>query len=117
MVHCVAYGCYNKTGKRKEGQRRVSFFNFPRDLALRREWIKRLRREGYQWKEGHKVCSDHFDRSQLVHDPEKKTVSGFPTAKNARLKRDAVPTFNYTTCAGRESGNREKCSCKKLKVS
>ena len=95
MVHCVAYGCNNKSENRKGKQKNIHFFSFPKDESLRKIWIKRLRREGYCWKYSHKLCSDHFDKTQLKVDPERMETYGYPSAQ-ARLKPDAVPSFNYS---------------------
>ena len=67
---------------------------------MRDIWIKLLRREGYVWQKWHKLCSDHFDWSQFEQNPEQMTELSQQTGENnfrARLKRDAVPKFNYTT--------------------
>ena len=72
MVYCVAFGCNNSSNKKQNVAKKVHFFSFPRDKALREVWIKLLRREGYIWKEGHKLCSDHFDKSQYEVDPKKR---------------------------------------------
>ena len=95
MVYCVASGCNNCTGKRKKPGKKLHFFTFPRDKNLRQVWIKLLKRERYDWKEGHKLCSEHFDKSQYEVDPERMAEFGYPNAK-ARLKEDAVPKFNYS---------------------
>lgn len=93
MVHCVAFGCNNKSDKKKVGQV-LHFFSFPKDIKRREIWIRLLRRKDYIWKPTHKLCSDHFDKSQYDVDPEKLARLGYPNAK-AKLNDDAVPSFKF----------------------
>ena len=104
MVHCVAYGCTNSSKKKKGkniGRKKVHFFNFPQNKQMRDIWIKLLRREGYEWKPGHRLCSDHFEWSQFEQNPEEMAqLSQTEEIKfKAMLKKDAIPKFNYPSAS------------------
>ncbi|XP_049767899.1 uncharacterized protein LOC126101254 [Schistocerca cancellata] len=83
MVTCVAYGCTNRSGKSG-----ATFHSFPKDNALRRLWIKALRRKDWEPTKSSKICSDHFreadiDRTSLlcvrIRDGAVPCIFSFPT--------------------------------------
>ena len=76
MVHCVAFGCHNKSDRRKPGQR-ISFFSFPKDKSMRNSWIILMKRNNYTWKPTHKLCSDHFTTDQYKVNPEWMAKHGY----------------------------------------
>ncbi|XP_049839589.1 histone-lysine N-methyltransferase eggless-like isoform X2 [Schistocerca gregaria] len=90
MVTCVAYGCTNRSGKSG-----ATFHSFPKDNALRRLWIKALRRKDWEPTKSSKICSDHFreadiDRTSLlcvrIRDGAVPCIFSFP----ARMQNDSA---------------------------
>jgi hypothetical protein len=86
MVYCAAYGCDN-TQKKGCGK---SFFTFPKDNTRRKQWIFYCKREGFVPTKHHRLCSDHFTKSQIQRDPATLKEYGYDGAK-IRLKSDAAP--------------------------
>ena len=82
----------------------LSFYSFPKDQKLAREWIVKIRRDigpHFQVNEHTKVCSLHFEANAYCSGtrkrPEEKKLTSLTHRK---LKRDAVPTkffWNTTT--------------------
>lgn len=63
---CCVPGCDNNTLR----DRHVSFHKFPKDEKLKKEWIRRINRQGHDgrfalWKpsEHHRICGAHFNAS------------------------------------------------------
>ena len=93
MVHFGAFGCHNKSDRRKSGQR-IRFFSFPKDKSMRNSWITLTKRKNYTWKPTHNLCSDHFTTDQYKVNPEWMAKHGYPNALS-KLKLDALPKFTF----------------------
>uniref|UniRef100_A0A3Q0S6N0 THAP domain-containing protein 1 n=1 Tax=Amphilophus citrinellus TaxID=61819 RepID=A0A3Q0S6N0_AMPCI len=63
----------------------LSFFHFPADEELRRQWIVAIRRENLAIKAHTQVCSRHFEPEDIQE----------PASETGRrcLKKGAVPAF------------------------
>ena len=92
--HCCVPGCTSNS--REKTVEAISFHSFPKDSALAREWIAKIRREvgdHFQVNEHTKVCSLHFEAdaycsgSRIRPDDKKLT-----TVIRQKLKGDAIPT-------------------------
>ena len=86
VKRCVAAGCSNTYSDN------VSLFAFPRDPALRQQWIKQVRRTRAKWSgpsEHSVLCSEHF--GDECFEPDVLLASKFGLEKRKRLKDDAVP--------------------------
>lgn len=60
---CCVPGCYNNSHRDRE----LRFYTFPKDTALREQWLRNISRAGvsgcfstFQPTTGHRVCSVHF---------------------------------------------------------
>uniref|UniRef100_A0A3Q0R0A9 THAP domain-containing protein 1 n=1 Tax=Amphilophus citrinellus TaxID=61819 RepID=A0A3Q0R0A9_AMPCI len=63
----------------------LSFFHFPADEELRRQWIVAIRRENLAIKAHTRVCSRHF-KPEDIKEPASETG-------RRRLKKGAVPAL------------------------
>ena len=95
---CAVVTCHSwaKKGRREEG---LAFFRFPKDKALRTEWLHKCARGDKLNLDNTAVCSKHFlaadyDPSYLV----KRTL--FPDMK-PKLISGAVPSQNLPTSISR----------------
>lgn len=83
-TYCCVPKC-TQTGYLDDNGRPVSFFNFPKDLILRKKWIHAIRREegkDFTIVKSTKVCSLHFHPSDL-----QKSLNG-----RIFVKSNAVPS-------------------------
>ena len=62
---CCAVGCANRVTKGSK----VSFYRFPVDLELRRQWIAAVDRKDWQPTEHSRICSAHFVSGRRSKDP------------------------------------------------
>ena len=77
MPFCAAINCGNRSPRDE-----VSFFKFPKDETMRRQWEVKVHREGWKATENCYICSAHFA-------PETMDLRG----KYYRLHYKAVPTI------------------------
>ena len=83
-TYCRVLKC-TQTGYLDGNRRPVSFFNFPKDLILRKKWIHAIQREegkDFTIVKSTKVCSLHFRPSDL-----RKSLNG-----RIFVKSNAVPS-------------------------
>ena len=59
---CCVPGCYNNSKKHK---RKFSFYNFPGDQNLRRQWLHNISRKDFRPTTGHRVSRAHFESALL----------------------------------------------------
>ncbi|XP_060789846.1 uncharacterized protein LOC132894263 isoform X2 [Neoarius graeffei] len=85
MPYCCAVNCNNGTGSGR------SFYLFPREEKRQREWVVRVKREGWQPGKYAALCSDHFDDDSFLKNPHLLESLGVSVGQR-RLKPDAVPT-------------------------
>ena len=84
-THCCVPEC-TKKGYRDEFESKISYFKFPNDSTLRRQWLHAIRRDEGKYftvNEWTKVCSRHFRESDF-----RKTLTGI-----ILLKRGSVPSI------------------------
>ncbi|KAH6946681.1 hypothetical protein HPB50_014544 [Hyalomma asiaticum] len=73
--------------------RKVSYHNFPRDDALRKQWISAIRRDNWTPSKHATVCSDHFAPEAYKDSVRLMQVFGLAKPNFRRyLKAHAVPT-------------------------
>ena len=66
-THCCVPECIKK-GYRDEFESKISYFKFPNDSTLRRQWLHAIRRDEGKYftvNEWTKVCSRHFCESDF----------------------------------------------------
>ena len=82
-------------------------FNFPPETspALRKEWLERINRQGYQITDNSRVCELHFAAEAYIPESENKDAYG-RQRKKSRLKPLAYPTLNLKSPAEEESKKR-----------
>ena len=73
---CCVPGCYNNSKKHKG---KFSFYSFPGDQNLRRQWLHNISRKDFRPTTGHRVCSAHFEGGSKTYQNNVPTV--FPLQK------------------------------------
>ena len=74
---CCVPGCYNNS---KKHNGKFSFYNFPGDQNLRRQWLHNISRKDFRPTAGHRVCSAHFEGGSKSYQNNVPTV--FPLQKS-----------------------------------
>ncbi|CAH3117632.1 unnamed protein product [Porites lobata] len=74
---CCVPGCYNNSKKHKG---KFSFYNFPGDQNLRRQWLHNISRKDFRPTTRHRVCSAHFEGGSKTYQNNVPTV--FPLQKS-----------------------------------
>lgn len=87
MKYCCAYGCSN--GGATPGK---SFFLFPMDCKLKKEWIQQVSRKNFEPSRTTVLCSDHFTPGSFTYDQALLGRLDLSFSRR-RLKPDAVPTI------------------------
>ena len=87
MVYCCAFGC--KNGGKTTG---ISFFKFPKDNQVKKEWIRRVSRVGFEPSPRSVLCSEHFEPESFTYDPALLERLGVQFG-NRRLRPGAIPTI------------------------
>ena len=54
----------------------ISFFTFPKDTSVRKQWAHYCRRKDFIPGKGHRVCSVHLTNECFDKDPELKKGMG-----------------------------------------
>ncbi|GBN26910.1 hypothetical protein AVEN_91428-1 [Araneus ventricosus] len=80
MSACAAYGCKNRPHNKIPG---ITFHKFPKDIALRNEWLLALRRVNFRPTKYSRLCSEHFSENQIDRT----------SLACVRLKENAVPNI------------------------
>ncbi len=93
-LNCCVPQCTSK-GYRSTVGEKISYFSFPKSEELKKEWIGAIRRDqekGFNLKPSTKVCSQHFNQTDL-----NKSLNGIVT-----LKKGSVPSkfswLNGSSC-------------------
>ena len=86
MVQCSAYGCNNRSEDKRSKELGISFHLFPnrdnpRDKERKIQWIKAVRRDGWEPTKHSELCSEHFKDSDFIEGGRKRS-----------LKNTAVPS-------------------------
>ena len=69
---CCVPGCYNNSKKHKG---KFSFYNFPGDQTLRRQWLHNISRKDFRPTTGHRVCSAHFEGGSFENEARRPQIS------------------------------------------
>ena len=93
MVYCAAFGCNNKAEKGSG----ISFFTFPKDDNLRKQWAHYCRRKEFIPTSGHRLCSMHFSSNCFMQDPQFLAQIGLQETFKKRLKPNSVPDIPLLT--------------------
>ena len=80
-MYCAAFGCNNNSSKGA----RVSFFDFPKDKSLRKQWILKVKRKNWRPSRHARLCSEHFEEGAFVQSPSFPESLGL-TAGKLRLR-------------------------------
>lgn len=78
-LHCCVPQCTNSSRYNKE----LSFHSFPVDLAVRAEWLRKIRRDNFNPTKNTRVCGRHFKGTDFV-----VTTGGL-----RRLQKGSVPVL------------------------
>lgn len=90
MVQCAALNCTVKSGQG------LSLYLFPKDAKLRKIWVLKLKRDGFEPSQYTKLCEHHFEKDQFVVNPDVAATVGFQP-KSKMLITGAIPIiFDYT---------------------
>ena len=74
---CCVPGCYNNSKKHKG---KFSFYNFPGDQTLRRQWLHNISRKDFRPTTGHRVCSAQFEGAFKTYQTTVPTVFPLQTS-------------------------------------
>ena len=97
---CAVYQC----SAMLENKKNHSFHQFPKDPKLRRAWIARICREGYNPNASSYVCSFHFSEE----DFNKGTSSiALQECMTKILRKGSIPSWNLRGV----DGDQRVCSC------
>ncbi|XP_055010230.1 THAP domain-containing protein 11 isoform X2 [Boleophthalmus pectinirostris] len=87
---CCVPGCYNNSHRDRE----LRFYTFPKDAALREQWLRNISRAGvsgcfstFQPTTGHRVCSVHFAggrKTYTIRVPSLFPLRGVNERRNRR---------------------------------
>lgn len=87
---CCVPGCYNNSHRDRE----LRFYTFPKDSALREQWLRNISRAGvsgcfstFQPTTGHRVCSVHFAggrKTYTIRVPSLFPLRGVNERRNRR---------------------------------
>ena len=104
-ISCCVPKCNQKGTVGPDGQK-VGFFSFPKDKNLKNVWIAKIRRDegkDFEVKDDTKVCSLHFDQSEIskVFDGKmslKRRSEVFPTkfAWRTSPRKRKLPTPRFS---------------------
>ena len=104
-THCCIPLCTKKDKRDQDTGEKISFFRFPDDVNLRKQWLHAIRRDvgpNFFIKEGTRVCSRHFKTEDLKRSLNNK-VSPKPGAvpsifawKRSSPRKRPPPTTRFT---------------------
>ena len=109
-THCCVPLCTKKDKRDQDTGEKISFFRFPDDVNLRKQWLHAIRRDvgpNFSIKEGTRVCLRHFKAEDLKRSLNNK-VSPKPGAvpsifawkrSSPRKRPPPTPHFTATTVA------------------
>jgi hypothetical protein len=64
---CCVPHCSNQSGNDKQNNVKRSYYRFPkRDSKQFRLWIMAIRRDNWEYREWHRICSDHFKGGKIL---------------------------------------------------
>ena len=91
MPYCAAYGC----GRCSIRDSELSFFSFPKETVVLKQWIKKCGRAGWNPTKYSALCSVHFEENCFEEDMYHRLMGQDPTKRRRRrlLKPGAVPTI------------------------
>lgn len=85
---CTVAVCNNSHSKTRD--KGISYFNFPKDPELRKEWVNLCKRDGKWNPDSCSVCSEHFLPEDFERDLKSELLN-LPSKK--KLKPTAVPSL------------------------
>lgn len=75
---CSIATCKSKHGKDKKDGEIVRFFTFPKNLALRKQWVRLCCRKDNFNPVNKRICSKHFDSNQFEDIMHAKLTNTLP---------------------------------------
>ena len=90
MVYCAAFDC-NNDSRYTTG---ISYHCFPRDEALRSQWLAKISRADLVVSKNSRLCSEHFTPDCYVRDLKAEILGLKP---RSTLKPGAIPTFFFAS--------------------
>jgi len=89
---CCAPNCSN----RRNRQRNIQFYRIPKDKAVRRKWLQRIRRKGFEPTESTRLCSQHFLGGKRSMDPA--NASYLPSLFDHSHAKSVKTRITQTSC-------------------
>lgn len=89
MVNCAVVGCKNYSD-RKDGDKNIRYYTFPKKLNIRNQWMKLCGRKDKFNVKNARICSIHFSEKDWKLEDVLLDVS----ENKRRLKEDAIPSIN-----------------------
>ena len=109
MVYCAAFDC-NNDSRYTTG---ISYHCFPRDEALRSQWLAKISRADLVVSKNSRLCSEHFTPDCYVRDLKAEILGLKP---RSTLKPGAIPTvFSHRRPSKRPRLSSEKRSEEKVR--
>lgn len=87
---CSVAVCNNSYYKAKNENSELSFFRFPKDSTIKKEWIIKCYRKDKWNVDNGRICSIHFKQEDFEKDFQNELMN-LPPRKI--LKKDAVPSL------------------------
>ena len=109
-TNCCVPLCTKKDKRDQDTGEKISFFRFPDDVNLRKQWLHAIRRDvgpNFSIKEGTRVCSRHFkpeDLKRSLNDKISPKPGAVPSIfawkrSSPRKRPPPTPRFTATTVA------------------
>ena len=109
MVYCAAFDC-NNDSRYTTG---ISYHCFPRDEALRSQWLAKISRADLVVSKNSRLCSEHFTPDCYERDLKAEILGLKP---RSTLKPGAIPTvFSHRRPSKRPRLSSEKRSEEKVR--
>ena len=109
MVYCAAFDC-NNDSRYTTG---ISYHCFPRDEALRSQWLAKISRADLVVSKNSRLCSEHFTPDCYERDLKAEILGLKP---RSTLKPGAIPTvFSHRRPSKRPRLSPEKRSEEKVR--
>ncbi|XP_018575798.1 THAP domain-containing protein 1-like [Anoplophora glabripennis] len=91
MGKCIVGHCINRSGHVGKERPKISFFRFPKDVNMKRRWVKAIKKQDWIPSKFSSICSNHFEEKFLT----------FYNNGVRKLAKNAVPTLDLPeiTCS------------------
>ncbi|CAG9827867.1 unnamed protein product [Diabrotica balteata] len=91
-MRCAVFGCSSDNQTTKRVDKSVSFYGFPKDSVVEKQWVIACCREGKFNTKTSRICSKHFKPESFERNLQQELLQ-YESKKGPKLKRDAVPSL------------------------